>query len=346
MKKLIALLLVLTMALSMAACGSKNDETTQGNKPTEGSQPTQGSQPTEGNEPSQPVSGDVTPDVDAATWGGELWAAFEAAQAANPSATAEEIAAALAADPSIPFFPMSMAVEPGYLAGFDNEVKGFEKGAMFGPMIGSIAFVGYVFDLAEGADVAAFINGLLADCNLRWNVCVAADQAVAGSKGNRVFFVMCPTTHGEPDEGNGSTEAEVIEPNAAEGTLGATLWNAFLGIAADMAGSTADEMAFWLVQEPEISGFMNMPVEEGLLSGFDNYEVKGFENGAIFAPMIGSIPFVGYIFNLAEGADVNAFINELSANCNPRWNICVEADQTVIGAYGNTVFFLMCPSEA
>lgn len=86
-----------------------------------------------------------------------------------------------------------------------------------------------------------------------------------------------------------------------------------------------------------------MEVEPGLLAGFDNYEVKGFKSGAVFMPMIGSIAFVGYVFELEAGADVNAFVNELASNSNPRWNICVEAEETVTGTEGNMVFFCMSP---
>ena len=86
-----------------------------------------------------------------------------------------------------------------------------------------------------------------------------------------------------------------------------------------------------------------MPVEPGLLSGFDNYEVTGFQEGAVFMPMIGSIAFVGYVFTLEDGADVNAFMENLKANCNPRWNICVEAEETRVASVGNKVFFVMSP---
>ena len=79
-------------------------------------------------------------------------------------------------------------------------------------------------------------------------------------------------------------------------------------------------------------------------SGFDNYKIEGFETAAVYMPMIGSIPFIGYVFNLGEGADVNAFIKNLTDNANPAWNICVTADQVVAGAFNNTVFFLMCPA--
>ena len=86
-----------------------------------------------------------------------------------------------------------------------------------------------------------------------------------------------------------------------------------------------------------------MEIEPGLLAGFDNYEVKGFKSGAVFMPMIGSIAFVGYVFELEAGADAAAFVNELTTNANPRWNICVEAEETVTATEGNMVFFCMSP---
>ncbi len=88
-----------------------------------------------------------------------------------------------------------------------------------------------------------------------------------------------------------------------------------------------------------------MPVEPGLLTGFGNAEITGFKEGVMFSPMIGSIAFVGYIFELEDGTDTDAFMNTLSENANPRWNVCTEADETVIDKSGNRVFFLMCPSQ-
>ncbi|MBQ7040303.1 MAG: hypothetical protein IJN39_07015, partial [Clostridia bacterium] len=101
-----------------------------------------------------------------------------------------------------------------------------------------------------------------------------------------------------------------------------------------------------LMENPAIK-FMGgaMPVEEGLLSGFDNAEIKGFKSGAVFMPMIGSIAFIGYVFELNDAKDVSSFISNLKANANPRWNICVEAEETVTGSYGNKVFFVMCPTS-
>jgi len=88
-----------------------------------------------------------------------------------------------------------------------------------------------------------------------------------------------------------------------------------------------------------------VPVEEGFLTGFDNAEIKGFSSGHMFAPAIGTIAFVGYAFELAEGTDADAFVKMLKNSANPRWNICTEAEQTIVEKNGNKVFFLMCPKS-
>lgn len=128
-------------------------------------------------------------------------------------------------------------------------------------------------------------------------------------------------------------------PAASGATIGQTLLNEFKGMDVSIG---AQAIAEKLITNPVIE-FMGgaMPVEPGLLSGFDNAEITGFSEGVMFGPMMGSIAFVGYIFEVEEGGDVAAFMENLKANCNPRWNICVEADETNIHNIGNTVFFLM-----
>ena len=153
-------------------------------------------------------------------------------------------------------------------------------------------------------------------------------------------------TEGEGEGEGENTGDAVIAPTVDAGTLGETLWNAFKdGITANPA-MTTEEMANALVSNPVIQ-FMGgaMPIEAGTeyFAGFDEYKITGFDSAAVYMPMMGSIAFVGYVFDLAEGADVAAFIKNLTDNCNPRWNICVSADQTVAGAVGDKVFFLMSP---
>ena len=144
--------------------------------------------------------------------------------------------------------------------------------------------------------------------------------------------------------------SEVVEETTAavEGdlTVGQIHANAFEQFIADYDKSTAEELANKLVSL-EINQFMGgaMPVDGEYFPGFDNYIPEGYVSGAMFMPQIGSIAYVGYVFELAEDADAEAFANTLTDNCNPRWNICVQADQTVVGSVGNTVFFLMCPAS-
>lgn len=127
-------------------------------------------------------------------------------------------------------------------------------------------------------------------------------------------------------------------------TIGNTLKNAFLDMTEENPQMTAQEIADAILENPVIDfGGATMPVEEGLLNGFDNAEITGFSEGVMFAPMIGSIPFVGYVFELSDDADADNFTALLKDSANPRWNICTEADETVVERADTKVFFLMCP---
>ena len=138
---------------------------------------------------------------------------------------------------------------------------------------------------------------------------------------------------------------EASEEAVAGDTVAQTLAAEFEALAATEADAQA--IADKLAASAVVSaiGPATMPVEEGFLTGFDNAEIKGFEAGVMFAPMIGTIPFVGYVFVLEDGADVEAFKTTLSESANMRWNICTEAEEKVVESVGNTVFFLMCPKS-
>ena len=89
---------------------------------------------------------------------------------------------------------------------------------------------------------------------------------------------------------------------------------------------------------------MAMPVEPGYLAGFDA-EIHGFKEGATFAPMISSIPFVGYILVPADGTTAEELAKNLEDNANLNWNICVTADEMFVKVVDGYVFFVMCPLE-
>ena len=223
MKKIIALILALAVTMSLVACGGNKggeevkdpDTMVETSKPEEGLEdeiveetekpaedkkeetkkpetvkPQEEEKPAEKPQEEKPAE---KPVETAKTLGTTLLADFKAKAASGMDA--QSIADALLANPAIKFGGGAMPVEEGYLSGFDNaEIKGFNTGVMFAPMIGSIPFVGYIFELPSANDVPAFIANLEKNANKRWNICVEADEMVTGSSGNKVFFVMCPTS--------------------------------------------------------------------------------------------------------------------------------------------------------
>ena len=188
MKKIIAILLAAALMLSLAACSESKPEPTEAPSSAETTAPMDSSsdeQPTETSaEPSDTANGE--------TLGQTLRAAFLDAMDKNPEATPLELAETLIGNPVIQFAPITEPVVPGFLPGFSADIDGFAEGAMFAPMIGSIAFVGYVFRLEDGADADAFTQLLKDNADPSWNICVTAEETVIDHVGNTVFFVMCP----------------------------------------------------------------------------------------------------------------------------------------------------------
>ncbi len=178
MKRNIALILAAVLAASMISCGG-NDTTDAGETGTGA-----------GTE-SAVVTEEV---IEANTVATKLQVAFIDAVKANPAATAEEIAGTLAQNEAVAVIGPAVApMVEGWLNGFDAEsITGFSECAMFAPMIGTIPFMGYVFTLADGADVEAFKTQLTSSANLRWNICTEAEEMVCDDEGNKVFFVMAP----------------------------------------------------------------------------------------------------------------------------------------------------------
>lgn len=191
MKKLLVTALTTVLVVSMVACGSKNDvatETTETNVVETESVVTE----PETVETESTVSTETESATADGTAGEILLAAFQEMMAANPQMTAQEAADALITNEIIQFMGGTMPVEPGLLTGFGNaEITGFEEATVFMPMIGTIPFVGYVFDLAEDADVEAFMTTLKDNADMRWNICVEAEEMVVEAIGDKVFFLMC-----------------------------------------------------------------------------------------------------------------------------------------------------------
>lgn len=161
MKKIVSILLIVAAVLGLAACGGSKEE----KKPE--------------------------------TVGEILFADFKEDAAGTP----QEIVERILANEIIPFEGASMEVVPGLLMGFDNaEITGFDSGVMFAPMMGTIPFVGYVFELSDGTDVEEFEQTLKDNANLRWNICTEAEEVTVGAEENKVFFLMSPKSFEESAE--------------------------------------------------------------------------------------------------------------------------------------------------
>ena len=124
-------------------------------------------------------------------------------------------------------------------------------------------------------------------------------------------------------------------------TIASTLYNAFKDEISN--NSNLEDVAAVLSENSVFDGIamVQMPVEPGFLNGFDG-EISGFSKGVMFAPGIGTMPFVGYIF---EADDAKALSENLKAHAMLNWNICTVADEMVCEPVGNYVFFAMAPNS-
>ena len=67
----------------------------------------------------------------------------------------------------------------------------------------------------------------------------------------------------------------------------------------------------------------------------------GFSECYNYAPNMTS-PFIGYVFRLEEGTDVEEFKQFLTDNCDLIWTICRPANTVVCESFGDIVLFQMC----
>ncbi len=129
----------------------------------------------------------------------------------NADKSAQEIADAMLENPVIEFMGMTMPVEEGYLNGFgDAEITGFDEGVMFGPAIGTIPFIGYVFDLSDDTDVKEFKQTIEDNADLRWNICTEADELIVENKGDKVVVIMTPESFEEETSEDGAEIEEEV----------------------------------------------------------------------------------------------------------------------------------------
>ena len=122
-------------------------------------------------------------------------------------------------------------------------------------------------------------------------------------------------------------------------TIGGALRSEFKASASSC--SSTEELVNILAKNDSLSDWNIVvePVTEGYLSGFDA-DITGFSEGTRFAPMIGTIPFVGYVF---KTDDVSTLFSSLNETANLNWNICTSADELIVEVDGDYVLCVMSP---
>jgi len=134
--------------------------------------------------------------------------------------------------------------------------------------------------------------------------------------------------------GSQQTDIDLPDENTTEGKIA----RVFLE---EMEKGTSPEDTLQAISSAVELGDVVEKISEGYLNGFSQ-DINGFSEGYMLAPMIGSIPFVCYIF---ETDDVEGLKNALLAAADPMWNICTQANDPVAVAYNNYVMITMTPAE-
>lgn len=167
-------------------------------------------------------------------------------------------------------------------------------------------------------------------------------------KSMAVVFVLtltlgCVACGTKTSTDNSNSATQVIELPDGTDPLAAKLANEFAARIAE--GKSPLEIAEILGNE-DFCGYScaTSEFEEGYLNGFAE-EITGFKSCAGFMPWIGSVPFVGYIFELEAGTDAGEFAANLKSLADPRWNICTSAKDPVTVVIDNYVFITMVPEE-
>lgn len=338
MKKLLAILLAAVLLLSVVACTNTPkdpDDDPDAGKPGNEDKNPDDNKP--GDDDDKPGNEDVDPDaavtivpnVDTDTLGYAYFEKFLEIKKADSTKNAEAIANDIINSNLGNAFqwPMVMSVEPGLLTGINGEVDGFESAVTFGPGMMGVAFMGYVFDLAEGADVAAFVKMLGENANPRWNVCTEAEMTAIGAYKNSVILVMCEREI--PSSVSGA--ATILAPEVAVGSASEVLWNDFKTLMSDesASGLTAIGVANTLAE----ASFENATVTE-IGESIENediflYTIDGYDSAALITSENGS----AYLIQLAEGMDVENWANYYFDG--------IKAEDYAYGAYGSMIILMI-----
>ena len=214
MKKLVTILLALSMVFSVAACGNTNTSE-PAPEPEESVQPTPEPTPQSTPTPEPTETPAATPEpseepevVSTPAPAPEPTPAPDPVPEPEPEpGTDAELSLQEIIDKMVEIsgfdggafyetFPVTEEDAP-FFTGYSDFSADFTEALGYGPMIGSIPFASVLFRLDEDADAQAFADDIKANANPAKWICVCADSVQTVVAGNTVFFIMSKTEYAD-----------------------------------------------------------------------------------------------------------------------------------------------------
>ena len=258
-------------------------------------------------------------------------ALFKELAAQYPNDTAEQLAERLLENPYFRLFETESTefYYPALNESFNT--KGIKEAACIWDIYGSSRAVVYVFTPDTEADAEAILQSAKNAVDPYWSE-EPFDHQLTLVTGGRAFFALYNDGM-EPVTGLIAEKArDFVE-----------MFHAYLK---EHPEASTLQLAEYFSAHQKVAELLAASVEPGYLNGFSDLEtqneVTGFAEGAAFAPVISPNSFIGYVFRLADGADVEAFMKDLEEKAKLGWNVCIVVNTKIIEADGNTVLFMMC----
>lgn len=141
--------------------------------------------------------------------------------------------------------------------------------------------------------------------------------------------------------GNNDSAKEDNSPKNEEKTIAITLRDQFNEEIKN--DKDLESVANKLAKNDAIKVMLNVETmgKKDYISGFKT-EIKDFKSAVTIRPMISTIPFIAYIFEVEKPEE---FAEKLKSNADLRWNVCTEADELEVSVVDNYVFIVMSPKN-
>lgn len=328
MKRYLCVFLVLLMTAALFAGCTSDSEPTNGSSAATGAFPTISTNPQNTDAPA--TSTETNPPVEA---GFDMAAFLNDLSAAHPGADPKTLCDAILEDPYFTLF--SFQDTEFYYPGvnWDYTPEGIrESAAVVDYMSGSGALV-YVLEPEEGKDPEVLRQAFSEHLEPNWMFFdEPLDCQYSVVLDGKVFAAMYRSDM-EPVKG----------PIAANGQDFVEMFHNYV---TEHPEADCLELAQYFASHQKIGGMDAYTVTEGTLAGFGDFEaetkIEGFQDGAVFTPLMTPNTFIGYVFRPRDGVDRDAFIAMLRENANLNWNVCVSADLIITETEGDLVLFMMC----